>query len=367
MDAEVQMRLAIEEARKAMGKTHPNPAVGAVITHKGEVIASGFTQPAGQDHAEVVALKAMAAIGLEADESTTLAVTLEPCSTVGRTGACTDAIAEAGIRHVLVGATDPNPAHAGKGFDVMRSAGIKVETGILEQQCADLNLIFNWQMSMGMPLIAGKIATTLDGRIATATGSSKWITGPAAREDVHRWRRYFPAIAVGAGTVLTDNPSLTARLPDEEESCPIRFIFDRRLLSVEKPDSKVFFDQWKQKTVVVTSTGHGQRLEELRSKFGIEFWEVDGLRTFISKCRDNKIWGVYVEGGNKLLSSFLNEQMLSYLFWYRAPKFLADAHAVPAFSGQASLEMEDAYKLSGIQTADLDDDQLTRGFVVYPD
>jgi diaminohydroxyphosphoribosylaminopyrimidine deaminase/5-amino-6-(5-phosphoribosylamino)uracil reductase len=367
MQAEAQMRLAIEEARKAMGKTHPNPAVGAVITHKGEVVATGSTQPAGQDHAEVVALKAYSALGLQADESTTLAVTLEPCSTIGRTGACTDAIIAAGIHRVLVGATDPNPAHAGRAFEVLRSAGIEVEEGILADDCRDLNLIFNWQMEEGRPLMAGKIATTLDGRIATAAGSSKWITGPVARADVHRWRQYFPAIAVGAGTVLADNPSLTIRRDEEDECCPIRFIFDRNLLSVRNPTAKVFSDSWAHKTIVVTSTGHGEKLTELQNQYAMNFWELDGLDAFISKCRDEGIWGVYVEGGSSLLSSFLNEHRLDYLFWYRAPKFLADAEAIPAFSGQSTTRMDDAFQLSDSRTVDLGEDQVTRGFVVYPD
>ncbi len=367
MNSVAQMRLAIEEARKAMGRTHPNPAVGAVIAHKGEVVATGCTQPAGQDHAEIVALKLFSALGIEPDETTTLAVTLEPCSTIGRTGACTDAIIKAGIRRVVIGATDPNPAHAGKGFDILQAAGIEVEPGVLADECEDLNLIFNWKMEKGRPLMAGKIATTLDGRIATATGSSKWITGPLAREDVHRWRRYFPAIAIGAGTVLTDNPSLTARVPEQDETCPIRFIFDRSLLSVKEPDLKVYADQWKKQTIIVTATGHGERLADLGNRYGMQFWEVDSLDAFSAKCRDAGIWGIYIEGGNKLLSSFLESQCLDYLFWYRAPKFLADTKAIPAFSGQSSAKMADAFQLSDVRNADLGKDQVTRGFVVYPD
>jgi diaminohydroxyphosphoribosylaminopyrimidine deaminase/5-amino-6-(5-phosphoribosylamino)uracil reductase len=140
MTALEEMKLAIAEARKAMGRTHPNPVVGAIISHQGEVVATGHTQPAGQDHAEIVVLKQFAARGLHPDASTRLVVTLEPCSTIGRTGACTDAIIASGIRHVVVGATDPNPAHQGAGFEIMRQAGIDVETGLLEAECTDLNL-----------------------------------------------------------------------------------------------------------------------------------------------------------------------------------------------------------------------------------
>jgi diaminohydroxyphosphoribosylaminopyrimidine deaminase/5-amino-6-(5-phosphoribosylamino)uracil reductase len=373
MNREDLMRLAIAEARKASGSTHPNPAVGAVICHNGEVVARGHTQPAGSDHAEIVALKEFHALGLDADESTILAVTLEPCSTEGSTGACTDAIRASGIRRLVAGATDPNPDHKGRGFEVLRSAGIAVETGVLEGECTDLNLIFNWHMEKQMPLFAGKVATTIDGRIATRGGASKWITGPEARADVHLWRRYFPAIAVGAGTVIADDPALTARLEGLSEWCPVRFVFDRHLITFKDGLHRVYSDKWKERTIVVTNDTHGERTRQLAEAQGLHFWELDaggedaGLSGFAGRCMAAGIHGVYIEGGANLLSSFLRHQFLHYIFAYRAPRILADTSALSPFMGQEPASMRDSVHLRDVRHGAFGDDQLMRGFVVYPD
>jgi len=236
------MRRALELARQGWGETHPNPMVGALIVEEGRIVAEGYHAQDGGPHAERLALLAR---GKPPRPGAIMYVTLEPCSTPGRTGACTDAIIAAGFKHVVVGATDPNPAHAGKGFEVLRSAGIEVTSGVLETECSDLNLIFNHWVVKGTPLIAAKSAVTLDGRMACRTGESKWITGEQARADVHRWRRLFPAIAVGAGTVMKDNPRLTARMAGVEEWCPIRFVFDGLLRTVvDKQLADVYTDEF---------------------------------------------------------------------------------------------------------------------------
>ncbi|MFO7724277.1 MAG: bifunctional diaminohydroxyphosphoribosylaminopyrimidine deaminase/5-amino-6-(5-phosphoribosylamino)uracil reductase RibD [Oceanipulchritudo sp.] len=367
-----RMEQALLEAGKASGRTHPNPVVGAVIEHGGDLVARGFTQPAGEDHAEIVALKAFAEKGLRADATTTLTVTLEPCSTCGRTGPCTEAIIASGIRNVVVGTRDPNPAHAGRGIERLREAGVAVETGVLEAECRDLNLIFNWQMERGAPFIAAKTATTLDGRIATRGGLSRWITGPEARADVHRWRRYFPAIGVGAGTVLADDPSLTARIGGEPDWCPVRFVFDRNLVSFNDGIPRVYADAWKDRTIVVTNVKHERRILELEKAHGITFWafretmEDVGFSEFGERCREAGINGVYLEGGAHLLSSFLQHHLIHYLFAYRSPKLLADASALAPFSGQEPDSMKETICLEGIRHAIFGDDQLMRGYVVYP-
>ncbi len=363
------MRLAIAAARAAQGRTHPNPAVGAVILHRGEPVASGHTQPPGGDHAEIVALRRFRERGLQPDAGTTLVVTLEPCSTRGRTGACTEAILASGIRRVVAGATDPNPAHRGRGFAILREAGLEVRTGVLADECADLNLIFNWRMEHGAPLFAGKIATTLDGRIATRGGFSKWITGPAARQDAHRWRRYFPAIAVGSGTVLIDDPALTARIGGEPEWCPLRFVFDRSLVTLRDPPPRVYADPWRDRTILVTGDPRGAEAAAAR---GLRCWVVEeqdgdgGLADFARRCRREEIGGVLVDGGSRLLSGFLKYRLLHYLLAYRSPHLLADAAALAPFTGQAPARIEDAIRLGGVRHATFGDDQLMRGFVVYP-
>ena len=373
MDVEAYMRLAIVEAGKAKGRCHPNPAVGAVIIHGGEVVARGHTQPVGGAHAEIMALRDFERLSLTPDASTTVVVTIEPCSTTGRTGPCTEAISSSGIRRVIIGATDPNPDHAGKGFDLLRESGIDVQTGVLEEDCEDLNLIFNWQMEHGEPLISGKVATTIDGRIATRGGSSKWITGPVARGDVHQWRRYFPAIAVGAGTVLADDPTLTARVDGEDDWCPIRFIFDRNLITFKDGSFKVYSDQWKDRTIVVTRIEQAKRIREIEDAQGIRFWAVDdsqnddGLGAFSQRCKEEGINGIYVEGGARLISSFLKYRFLHYLFAYRAPKLLADTSGLAPFMGQEPVDMGDAISLINVRHASFSDDQLMRGVIVYPD
>ncbi len=369
MDDSRYMQLAVDEARMAMGHTHPNPAVGAVIVHDGGVVASGHTQPAGEDHAEIVALKAFRDKGLQPNASTTLYVTLEPCSTQGKTPPCTTAIIESGIQRVVIGATDPNPRHDGAGISILQSAGLRVESGVMADTCTDLNLIFNWHMQHDVPLFAGKIATTLDGRIATRGGSSKWITGEAARQDVHFWRGYFPAIAVGAGTVISDDPALTTRIDGQPERCPVRFIFDRNLSTFKEGSPRVYHDEWREQTIVVCSSSHRGQVEKLQHQTGIKFWmcedttELAGLDDFTSRCKENGIWGVYFEGGARLLSSLLSHGRLHYLFSYRAPRILADRSALAPFLGMDPATMQDALFLEHVRHGQFGEDQLIRGFL----
>ena len=239
------MRRALALARSVWGNTHPNPMVGALIVEDGHVVAEGATAPDGGPHAERLALLNR---GKTPRPGAALYVTLEPCSTQGRTGACTDAVIASGIKRVVVGATDPNPAHAGRGFEVLRAAGIEVISGVLERECADLNLIFNHWITHDGPMLAAKVASTLDGKIACRTGESKWITNEHSRADVHRWRRLFPGIAVGAMTVLKDNPRLTARREGEPEWCPLRFVFDGLLRTVvDKNLPAVFTDEFRER------------------------------------------------------------------------------------------------------------------------
>ena len=367
------MREAIAEARLAMGLTHPNPAVGAVVFHRGEIVARGRTQAAGKDHAEIVALREFAATGLKPDGSTVLTVTMEPCSTVGRTGACTAAIIKSGIQNVVVGAIDPNPVHAGRGIDLLKAGGLEVVAGVMSDECADLNLIFNWQMEHQSPFFAAKVATTLDGRIATRGGLSKWITGEESRQDVHLLRRYYPAIAVGAGTVIADNPSLTVRIDGAPEACPVRFIFDRHLVTFRDLNPQVYSDIWREKTIVVTSQLHAAEVQKLQDLRSLTFWmlpdseEDNGLGEFTRRCIDRKIHGVLLEGGAQLLSSFLRNQMIHYLYSYRAPKLLADTTGLAPFTGQEPVTMQETIRLEKVKHAFFGDDQLMRGFVVYPD
>ena len=365
------MRKAIELAQRAWGNTHPNPMVGCVLVEDGEVTAEGFHERDGAPHAERVAI---ASLMRNPGIGATLYVTMEPCSTKGRTGACTDAIIAAGIKRVVVGAADPNPAHAGGGFEVLRQAGIEVVTGVLGAECSDLNLIFNHWITHNGPLLAGKLAATLDGRIATRGGESKWITGEAARADVHRWRRLFPAIAAGAGTVITDNPSLTARVGGAPAECPIRFVFDGRLRTVDERNMpKVYSDEFSGRTIVVT-TQHGGLgyVRKLRER-GVGVWVFESptgrvpFAQFRSRCAEEGICGVLFEGGAELMSRAMIERQLDYLLMYHAPLIFADERAKAVLSGLRAEHLRQAIRLEDIRRHTLGDDSLVRGRIAYPE
>ncbi len=359
------MSRALEAARRGWGDTHPNPMVGALIVENGRVVADGFHVRAGEPHAEVMALRNL---GRAPAAGAVLYVTLEPCSTTGRTPPCTEAIVKSGLKQVVVGATDPNPAHAGRGLTLLRKAGVEVVEGVCARDCADLNLIFNFWIAKKRALFAGKIATTLDGRIATRTGESQWITGAAARNDAMRWRRLFPAVGVGAGTVLADDPQLTSRI-GQSVWCPTRLVFDRTLRTVGKKLPRVYTDVHRARTVVVTSSAPHAAKRAILEKQGVAVWPLAKKNWYSSlrkKCAEGGLTGIFLEGGPTLLSAFLAVGELDYLFAYRAPKFLADAAAIPVFTGPPRASLADAYTLANVQHASLGDDQLLRGFVRYP-
>ncbi|HEY3754975.1 MAG TPA: bifunctional diaminohydroxyphosphoribosylaminopyrimidine deaminase/5-amino-6-(5-phosphoribosylamino)uracil reductase RibD [Opitutaceae bacterium] len=363
------MRHALQLARRAWGRTHPNPMVGAVIVEGGQVVAEGYHARDGGPHAERVAL---AALGRDPKPDATLYVTLEPCSTAGRTGACTEAILATGISRVVVGATDPLPAHAGHGFQILRERGVTVETGVLEAECADLNLLFNHWAVKQSPLLAAKVAVTLDGRMACRTGDSRWITGEAARADVHRWRRLFPGIAVGAQTVLKDNPRLTARV-DGEEFAPWRFVFDGLLRTVAEPTwPQLFKDEFRERTIVVTTSHAGDGYVRKLRQAGVQVWvfvspaQRVNFSEFRARCAEHDINGVYFEGGPTLVSLLMQEQQLDYLFSYTAPLLLADEKAKGMLMGLRTEKLTSALRLGDVRHERFGDDSLCRGQIVYP-
>lgn len=364
------MRRALALARQGWGTTHPNPMVGAVIVEQGGVVAEGFHARDGEPHAEIMALHNLERLPRP---GATLYVTLEPCSTQGRTGACTSAIIAAGLQHVVVGATDPNPVHAGHGFEMLRAAGVEVTEGVLVDDCLDLNLIFNHWITTQTPLLAAKAAVTLDGKIATRANDSEWITGEMARADVHRWRRLFPAIAVGAGTILSDNPSLTSRMGDEVW-CPLRLVFDGLLRTVvEKKLPKVYTDEHKHRTIVVTTPHGGLGYMRKLQAMGVQVWNLPSstmrapLADFRRKCAEAGITGVYFEGGAQIISELIQFRQLDYLFVYRAPVLLGDERAKAVFKGLRTEKLTNAVRIENVRHASFGPDQLMRGRVAYPE
>ena len=359
---------ALELAQEAWGETHPNPMVGAVIVEGNEIVSEGYHARAGDRHAEIVALENL---GRPPRSDAVLYVTLEPCSTSGRTGSCVEAIIEANFRRVMVGTRDPNPVHAGRGLDKLREAGIEVSKieGPLADDCLELNLIFNYQIVHNQPLFALKLAVTKDGKIAEQHGKPSVITGKEARADVMRWRRLFPAIAIGAGTVLADNPSLTARLPSGDW-CPRRIILDGKLSSVPETGilPNVYSDNFSESTLVVTDEASSdtdlRRARLIDEGVTIRELPLDSRGSFsYSNLRDiladEDLTGVYFEGGAKVAHQMLREKALDYLFWYQSPKTFpnADAVKVPPLTDFPLPEK--------VQSTKLGEDSLIRGFLNF--
>ena len=324
---ETMMRRALELARRAWGETHPNPMVGAVLVEDGAVVAEGWHGRDAGPHAERVAL---AALGRRPVAGATLYVTLEPCSTRGRTGACCDLIREAGIARVVIGATDPNPAHAGRAIGLLRSAGVEVRLGVCSEECADLNLIFNHWITTGLPLLAGKIATTRDGFSIPPPGASRWITGEVARADAHRWRRLFPGILVGAATLQADDPALTRRWTADgvdREECGRRFVLDPLLTTAVAEESawpRLYTDRWRERTTVVATPAADPHLRVRLEAAGVTVWEQETTRggtgwgSFALRCAAEGVTGVLIEGGSAVLNVASAAGALGYGFWYEA-------------------------------------------------
>jgi len=330
------MRRALALARKAWGRTSPNPLVGAVVVRDGCAVGEGYHHAAGTPHAEVHAL---AAAGDQAAGST-LYVTLEPCCTFGRTPPCTEAIRRAGIGRVVAGCTDANPRHAGRGGEQLQSWGIEVITGVLERDCRDLNESFFWWIQHRRPFVLLKMAMTLDGRIATAAGESRWITGPAARRRVQRWRQWADAIMVGGATVRTDNPALTVRQPRHWPRQPLRCVWSARPVP---PDRAVADDPARPPCVAkpLTAAEWGAFLDDL------------GRR---------EITALLLEGGGELAAAALRADIVNKVAFFVAPKILGGRGSRPVVGGPDPAHLADALALERLRTERVGEDLLITGY-----
>lgn len=358
------IELALDEASRVVGRTSPNPPVGSVVVKEGVVLAAGGTEPAGGSHAEVVALK-LAGRGAK---GATLYTTLEPCCHHGRTGPCTEKIQEAGIRRVVLGSRDRNPKVSGEGVKCLRRHGIEVTIGVLEEPCNELNAHFFTWVTTGRPYVVLKAAMTLDGRIATRTGDSKWVSGPASRELVHQWRNRFDAILVGAGTVKADNPRLTARLAGEETRDPLRVILDGRLST--DPKAKVYRQRSKAPTIVVVPE---RTSAAKRRPFGTGHNEVVGLPgkngrvdlgALLDELGRRNVVSLMVEGGAEVHGQFLSGGFADELRLFLAPKLLGEGPAwLEVAKGTGPAKMSKAWSLDEVELEPLDDDLLMTAMV----
>jgi diaminohydroxyphosphoribosylaminopyrimidine deaminase / 5-amino-6-(5-phosphoribosylamino)uracil reductase len=330
------MRLALTEARKGVGLTSPNPAVGAVLVVKNKIVARGHHRRAGSPHAEV---ECLTNFGRSVPAGATLYVTLEPCSTIGRTGACTDAIVAAGIRKLVVGAVDPNPKHSGRGLEQLTTAGVDVHLGVLENECSELNEAYNKWIVTGFPFVIAKCGMSLDGRLTAPPSDSRWLTSAAARRHAQQLRAKVDAILVGAETIRADNPRLTVRGQRGTQQ-PWRIILSR---SGKLPrSSRVFTDPFAERTVVYRDTD---------------------LRVLLSKLAAKEITSVLIEGGGEVLGQALDQRLIDKVQVYAAP--LLTGGPTIAFAGAGADATQDAARLHRIRYEKIADDICVTAYPKY--
>ena len=334
MDDLSHMRAALALAARGLGNTWPNPSVGCVVVRDGRVIGRGWTQPGGRPHAETEALKRAG----EAARGATVYVTLEPCCHWGRTPPCTDALIAAGVARVVVALRDPDARVNGTGLDRLRAAGIVVEEGLCAAEAAALNIGFIKRLRDRLPMVTLKLATTLDGRIATASKESRWITGPQARRAAHGLRARHDAILVGSGTVLDDDPDLTCRLPGGVPVPAPRVVADARLRV--PVTARLVRTAREVPVILATVTGHGAGALAPFRDAGVEVLELppsgDGvtLRALLAALAERGITRVLVEGGSGIAASLLRDGLADRLAWFHAPSVIGGdgipaAHALP--------------------------------------
>jgi diaminohydroxyphosphoribosylaminopyrimidine deaminase/5-amino-6-(5-phosphoribosylamino)uracil reductase len=309
------MAAALALAERGLGNVWPNPAVGCVLVRDGRVVGRGWTQPGGRPHAESEAIR----LASEAARGATAYVTLEPCAHHGRTPPCVDAMVAAGIARTVIAAVDPDPRVNGRGIARLRAAGMTVEVGCLEQQAHRLNEGFFARCRRGRPLVALKLATSADGKIATSSGDSQWITGPEARAEGHRLRLRHDAILVGSGTALADDPELTCRLPGLESRSPVRVILDRRLRL--RLESRLVQGAGVVPVWLFTARARAPEAASLAA-CGVRLFELPdggGLPEVLAALAGQGITRVLVEGGAVVATAFLREHLVDRLHLFEAP------------------------------------------------
>jgi diaminohydroxyphosphoribosylaminopyrimidine deaminase/5-amino-6-(5-phosphoribosylamino)uracil reductase len=359
---EEYMRIALDLAEKARGYTSPNPLVGCVIVAPdGKIVGRGYHHKAGTPHAEV---NAMADAG-DKVRGATAYVTLEPCSHYGRTGPCCEALIKAGIRKVVAATGDPNPRVSGRGFARLREAGVEVVTGILEKEARRQNEVFMHWMTTGRPFTVLKYAMTLDGKIATASGDSKWITSEASRRYAHRLRAWYDAILVGKGTVLADDPSLTCRLV--EGNNPVRVILDTH---AELPTDRKVFTDGAAKTILVVSEKVPQerwkKMSEIPQVTVLPLPEKDGhidLEALLDALGKESLTSLLVEGGSAVLGAFLDARLAQRVYAFIAPSLIGGKDNLTAIGGKGASTMDERITLQEPHVEEVGPDVMVTGLL----
>lgn len=346
------MNLALNLAKGTLGQTSPNPVVGAVLVKENQIVGMGAHMKAGEAHAEVHAIQ-MA--GIKA-KGATLYITLEPCSHFGKTPPCSDLVIRTGIKKVFVATTDPNPQVAGTGIERIRKAGIEVHLGLLQEEARELNKVFFYNIRTGLPFVTLKSAISLDGKTATVTGESKWITGEEARNDVHQYRHQHDAILVGVNTLIKDNPTLTTRLASGGKN-PVRIILDTHLRTPK--NANVIIDHLARTWIITAETTNSNLVSEYR-ELGIEIIKLSGehisIHEMLKVIAEKGITSLFVEGGSEVHGSFLKENAFQQVITYIAPKLIGGKQAPTSFGGEGIEKMTEIMSLKIKEVAMVGDD-----------
>lgn len=359
---EKYMERALELAELGSGFVNPNPLVGAVIVKDNRIIGEGYHQIFGGAHAEVNAFEN----ATEDVAGATMYVTLEPCSHYGKTPPCVEAIIKNGIKKVVIGMVDPNPLVAGDGIRILKESGIDVETGILEDKCRLQNEIFIKYITTSKPFCIFKSAMTLDGKIATYTGDSRWVSGEDSRRYVHRLRKKVAAILVGAGTVMADDPMLTARLGDEKVKNPVRVIVDTR--GRIPMESKIVKTAGEVRTILATTQLAAEDVLEDLKKRGLEVLVTpvkDGrvdISYVVQKLGEIGIDSILIEGGGAIAYSFLEEGLIDKVLFFIAPKLVGGTESKSPLGGKGVQLMKDAIMIDNLKFVPIGEDILVQGY-----
>ena len=356
------MKTALRLAARGAGRVSPNPMVGAVVVRRGEIVGRGYHRRLGGPHGEVEALRDAG----EKARGATLYVTLEPCNHQGRTPPCTQAVLEGGVHRVVIATLDPNPQVTGGGAAHLAAQGLKVEIGLLEAEARRLNAAwFKW-VTTGLPLVIAKAACSLDGRIATATGHSQWLTGEAARNFGHRLRHRTDAILVGLGTVLADDPQLTARLPRGRGKDPIRLVLDSHLrlpLSARLLHLGSTAATW----VACTAKAPKEKMQAIEQQ-GAEVLVLPeekgrvALKPLLTLLGQRQVQSLLVEGGAETLGSFFDQRLVDKFYFFYAPKILGGRRALGVVGGQGATHLKDALQAKELGIRRLGADLLISGY-----
>jgi len=329
------MRAALREARRSLGHTSPNPAVGAVLVIDRKIVAKGHHKSAGSPHAEIECLRSF---GKPIPKSATLYVMLEPCSTTGRTGPCTSAIVEAGVRQLVIGASDPNPKHRGRGVDLLQKAGTDVRVGVLEKECSALNEAYNKWIRTRRPFVIAKCGMSLDGRLSRRPGETQWITSPASRRHAQQIRATVDAILIGAETARADDPRLTVRLPGAKQ--PWRIILSRS--GVLPRHAQLLTDRFAARTIV-----YGKK----------------NLAILLRELGEKEITSVLVEGGGEILGQALDQRLVDKFQLYLGP--VLTGGPVVAFPGMGAASTKEALRLERVRYERIGQDVCVIGYPIY--